>query len=313
MRRNVIFAPILLLLAIFTLQAQSVPLSGYVPHRVYAAGEKKYSDFEAMVADLARADVVFVGEQHDDPATHKLELAVLEGVARRRDNVVLSLEMFERDAQKYLDDYLAGRISEEEFLKNSRPWGNYATDYRPLVEFAKAKGWRVVAGNVPRRYASQVARGGLEVIDKLPENERGFVARDIKAPTTDDYFKNFEKVMTAPTSSGASGGHGGGMNVERVYQAQVVKDETMAESIAQAYQEASAQKPLVIHYNGAFHSDYRLGTAERAAKRLPQARIKVVSVVPTENLDSIKADDYRKRGDYVVFAIKLPKASAKEK
>lgn len=293
------------------MQAQSQLVSGYVPHRVYQADDKKFTDFEMMVAELARADVVFVGEQHDDAATHRLELAILEGLARRRRPVIVSLEMFERDTQKLLDEYLAGRISEAAFLKDARPWGNYASDYKPLVELAKANGWRVVAGNVPRRYASQVAREGLAALDKLPPSERELVARDLNAPTDDDYFKNFARVMGGSAGAGGNA-HGGGMKLEYIYQAQVVKDETMAESIAEAYAAAGETKPLIIHYNGAFHSDYRLGTAARTVKRLPKARVKVVSVVPTEDLDAIKADSYRKRGDYVVFAYRLPKATEKK-
>ena len=56
-----------------------------------------------MLADLARADVVFVGEQHDDPNTHRLEAAILEGLRRRGVPVTLSLEMFERDTQAGLN------------------------------------------------------------------------------------------------------------------------------------------------------------------------------------------------------------------
>src|SRR5437867_1595945 len=48
------------------------PEPSYVPHRVYDAKEKRFTDFEAMVADLSRADIVFIGEQHDDPSTHRL-------------------------------------------------------------------------------------------------------------------------------------------------------------------------------------------------------------------------------------------------
>src|SRR6516165_5219974 len=77
----------------------------YVPQRVYDTRQKSFSDFESMVADLARADVVFLGEQHDDPNTHRLELAVLEGLTHRRVPLVVALEMFERDAQPALDQY----------------------------------------------------------------------------------------------------------------------------------------------------------------------------------------------------------------
>ena len=64
-----------------------------------------------MLADVAKADVVFVGEQHDDPNTHRLEAAILDGLRRRGVAVTLSLEMFERDTQADVDSYLAGKDS----------------------------------------------------------------------------------------------------------------------------------------------------------------------------------------------------------
>jgi uncharacterized iron-regulated protein len=275
--------------------------ASYVPHRVFDTKEKRFSDFEAMVADLARADVVFVGEQHDDPGTHRLEIAILEGIARRRSQVIVALEMFERDAQQQLDDYLAGKITEQEFLKSSRPWPRYATDYKPLIEFAKAKGWRVIAGNVPRRYASQVGRSGLSAADKLPATERGYLAKEFSCPN-DDYFKRFTAAMGEHPGESQDAPKMDAAVIERMYQAQCVKDETMAESIAQAAQ--AAPNTLVIHYNGAFHSDFRLGTASRTKQRLPKANIKIVSALPLENLDSINAGKDRKRGDYLLFTLK---------
>src|SRR5512134_2482948 len=79
----------------------------YVPQRVYDTSRRAFSDFETMLADLARADVVLVGEQHDDPNTHRLEAAVLQGLLRRGTGITVSLEMFERDVQGVLDAYLA--------------------------------------------------------------------------------------------------------------------------------------------------------------------------------------------------------------
>ena len=94
----------------------------YVPHRVFDTTAGQFIDFEAMAADLVRADVVFVGEQHDDPNTHRLERMVLEALAARKARVILSLEMFERDVQKPLDEFQAGYLSEAGFLRVSRPW-----------------------------------------------------------------------------------------------------------------------------------------------------------------------------------------------
>jgi uncharacterized iron-regulated protein len=137
----------------------------------------------------------------------------------------------------------------------------------------------------------------------------------------DDYFKRFTEAMTQhpgpndkkpekqPTKEETEKERA---MVEKFYQAQCIKDETMAESIAKAYTESSAPKPLIVHYNGAFHSDYHLGTAARAKQRLPKANLKVVTIVQLDSLDTINVDEYRKRGDYIVFTIKPPKPAKAE-
>src|SRR5262245_34162431 len=136
------------------------PAVAYIPQRVFDTRKQSFTDFESMLVDLAHADVVLVGEQHDDANTHRLEAAILAGLLRRHVPVTVSLEMFERDVQPTLDAYLAGSITEEDFLKGSRPWPRYTTDYRALVELAKAHNWPVVAANVPRKYAAAVAKEG---------------------------------------------------------------------------------------------------------------------------------------------------------
>ena len=175
-------------------QADTTMPAGYTPHRVYDSQHKRWTDFESMAAELAKMDVIFVGEQHDDPSTHRMEAALLEAIARRRGNIVVSLEMFERDVQPALDAYLAGTIDEPTFLKMSRPWPNYATDYRPLVEFAKAHGYRVIAANIPRKMASAASMKGLEAVSGLTDSTRRWAAADFSCPK-DDYFTRFGVTM----------------------------------------------------------------------------------------------------------------------
>lgn len=281
---------------------------GYAAHRVYDTKRKRIVDFEAMTAELAKADVVFLGEQHDDTRTHQLQAAVLEAVARRHAGpMVLALEMFERDVQPVVDSYIAGSLTETDFLAGSRPWPNYRTDYRPMIEFARSKGWPVVAGNVPRRLASVVARRGLAALDSLPTGDRALIAKDLSCPR-DAYWDRFKATM------GDMSGHGMQLTPEQVdqmvwrtYEAQCVKDETMGEAVAAAHAQRNA---LVIHPNGSFHSDYRLGTAARVKRRLPNARIAVVSFVPVADLDHVNGRPHRKLGDYVVFTLETPKPAA---
>jgi len=279
--------------------AVGLSAQSYVPHRVFDSARGQFTDFEAMVAALAKADVVFVGEQHDDPNTHRLELAILDGLARRRGGVILSLEMFERDVQSRLDQFRLGQLAETDFLSTSRPWPRYATDYKPLVDFALARQWPVLAANIPRPFASEISKAGLDVLAGKPASEKAWFAADWQCPTDDEYYRRFKEVM---------GTHAGAAEVDRYYASQCLKDETMAESIVVGWSAAASAtpgtRPLVVHYNGAFHSDYGLGTASRVRRRLPAAHTVVVSVVPITNLDEIAPADHQKKGDYVVFTIK---------
>lgn len=286
------------------------PATGsYTAHRVYDTRRRRFIDLETLIARIAKdADVAYLGEFHNDAGTHALQAAVLEGVRRRREGrVVLSLEMFERDVQAQLDAYLSGSIDEATFLAQSRPWPNYRTDYRPMVEFAKREQWPVVGGNIPRRLAQVVARRGLVALDSIPESDKPFIAREHACPRN-EYWERFRETM------GDMSGHGMQLSPEQVqamvwrtYEAQCAKDEAMAESIVAA---RAAHRTLVIHANGAFHSDYRLGTAERVKRRDPRARQIVVSFAPVRDLDAANGRERRKIGDYVVFTLAPDSSSA---
>ncbi len=305
----------LVIAAVLTGCARTAPSIAPVPSpdasvaglRVVAASSGNTIAFSQLADDAAKADIVFFGEQHDDAETHRAELSLLSAISERRGKVILSLEMFERDVQPLLDAYLAGTLSEAEFRAQSRPWPNYETDYRPLVELAKAKQWPVLASNIPRRFASMVSRRGLSAIDSLESGDRAHVAQEILCPK-DQYYRNFVAVMggghggappaTAPSASSMSG------MTDLFYEAQCVKDETMAESIARA-RAAYGDNTIIVHVNGSFHSDFGLGTAARVRRRLPSARTVVVSAVPTPDPAKAKAAELLDRGQYIVIVRRL--------
>jgi uncharacterized iron-regulated protein len=241
-------------------------------------------EWDKFMEQVNLADVVFLGEYHDDPNTHVLQFEILSQLYDMREGqVALSMEQFERDVQSALDAYLAGQTDEAAFLAASRPWPNYDPDYKRLIEFSKAHNVPVCAANIPRPLASRIAKQGFDAAwaGYTPE-ERPWVATETTAPK-DAYYELFGQVM------GGGDTHGGGMQMSpdmlySIYQAQCIKDDTMAESIARLRSADPAR--LVVHTNGSFHCDYRLGTVMRVvARRSPPVtdrpdRVLVIAIRP---------------------------------
>jgi len=237
---------------------------------------------EAAAKTLAtNADVVFFGELHGHGPSHAAEFALLSAFAKhKRGKMAFSVEQWERDTQVHVDAFMANEISAAEFLEKSRPWPNWK-DYWPLVREAKNWGIPMIAGNIPRRYASMVFRQGPDVIATLPAVEQAWCARKI---TTDDgeYKERFFQFA--------------GRRDENFFAAQAIKDDTMAESIV-AYMDAKPWS-FVFHINGRFHSDAGLGVVERVAARRPFLRLKVVTTVPS--VDGTIPADAMAEGDFLL-------------
>ncbi|MCD4658421.1 MAG: ChaN family lipoprotein [Planctomycetes bacterium] len=268
-------------------------LTPEVEMKIWHEKSGKFVSYKEMVLMLVVNDVVFFGEKHDSSASHSLEIGLFSTLYSQNPNFALSLEMFERDVQEVLDDYLSGKISEQDLFAKARPWPNYLKDYRPMVNFAKIKGLSVIAANVPRKYAGIVARGGVEALDNLPADERKHIAKKINTDEG-DYKNRFFDVMKQMMGSG---GHK--MNLDRMYAAQCVKDDTMAESIYLYMQKNKGMK--VYHVDGSFHSDYRLGTVERLLLRDKGLKIGILSAIPVKDFDSIETDKVKGLADFVVF------------
>lgn len=254
---------------------------------VRTPGQERVSIDEAAEA-LAAADVVFLGEEHDSAEGHAVQLALTRAIAERRGRMVLSMEMLERDSQRLVDMYLAGEIDRPTFLRTARLWPNYEAHYEPAVEFARAQGYEVLAANVYRPLAARVAREGL-----------GTAMNDVWAAASVDagpgpYRDRFDEVMS---------GHGGMEDavMDRIFAAQCIKDDTMAESIARRVSSEPGTAPIVVHWNGRFHSDHGLGTVERLRSRRPDLNIAVVSMLTGVQLSRPLAPDVLNQGHFIIL------------
>ncbi len=225
-------------------------------------------------------DVIFFGEFHENKILHSVEIELLKIFHRNNKNIIVSLEMFERDVQPVLDEYLSDEITEEEFLANSRPWPNYETDYKPLIEYAKENKLTVIAANIPRRYANMISKQGLNALDSLTLEEKKFVTKK-HVVFDDEYKEHFINTMKEEMAHSSKMPKGMKMNLDHIYAAQCIKDDTMAESILKYHRIPPRKK--VIHFNGDFHSSKHLGTAQKIQVLEPMLKVAVITPRGCEN------------------------------
>lgn len=262
--------------------------------------------FDSMLATLAKADVVFIGEQHDHAQGHVLELAILKGLADRKSNIALAMEMFERDVQPVLDEYLHGFISEASFTAASRPWPAYKTDYRPMVELCKERKIPVIASNAPRRYVSMVSRGGQEALAVLPRESRRHLAT---LPYSMEVPAEYDRQLTAIFESQHMGAGNGSAqqpampSVSNMKQAQELWDATMADSIVRNLKRGR----LIVHVNGSMHSDSLFGIAARVKQSRPAARVMNVTIRPSAAYPAAPNDVPASAANYVIVTPEAPK------
>jgi uncharacterized iron-regulated protein len=310
--------PAILLFA--ALLAQLAPRAqAQAPEARYRAFDSKGRavKLEEVVAALDSADVLFVGETHDDAVAHMLEAELFRRAderysqnARHRRALALALEMFERDVQTVVDEYLAGLISERHFLLSSRPWNNYATDYKPLLEYARAHHLPVIAANAPARYVSRVSTQGPDSLAPLSKEARGWLPPLPFPEASAVYAAKFNSFMSggggAPAQTPTAGAqpsphaqaanpHGGAHLLE----AQTLRDASMAYSISEFLKRGG--DPLVVQVNGTFHSEQRMGVPEQLAHYRRKARAVVVTILPDAARSGFDAATMGGLGDFVIL------------
>ncbi len=288
MKAAILFSFAALLLA----QDPNAPAIGEQHYRIYR-GDGTPATFDQLLADSRAAEVTFVGESHDDPVAHYLEEEILR---RTWDaDAALSLEMFERDVQLVLDEYLAGLITESQLLAGSRPWRNYASDYRPLIEFAKEKKMPVLAANAPRRYVNRVSRLGAASLNEVPPEGRRFLPPLPYAEASAEYAAKFERVMKEHLEGGRPPSS---ESIARRLEAQSLWDAAMAYSIADFLTKHPGKR--VLHINGQFHTAERMGTVEHLLRYRPNTPVVVVTILPEKSFPAFDAGSMNHAGNFVV-------------
>jgi uncharacterized iron-regulated protein len=271
--------------------------------RIIATNNDTVFSVSAVAAAVADADVVALGELHQTPEVHQTHHQLIAAIYSRRPNMVIAMEMFERDVQNVLLQYLNGLIDEGTFRAQSRPWPDYARDYRPVIEFAKKHSIIVLAANAPRPLASKAAKKGLSAVMGDAN-----LARETTAPQ-DEYWDAFNELMEGHAGMFGPGG------MERYYAAQCLKDDTMAETVTDHLTKRykKGDRPLAVLICGRAHSDHGRGTVQRIKNRMPDLKIRILSAETVDDMGKGMYESPRDVADYVIVAAEHVSAQAAPK
>lgn len=240
--------------------------------------------YQTMLENSAKADVLFIGELHNNPISHWMEYEITKDLFEKyNDKMVLGAEMYEADNQELLNEYLKDQITYKTFKEQARLWPNNETDYQPLLDFAKKNKLPFVAANVPRRYANMVYKSGLEALNDISKEAKKWIAPlPIKYDPELACYKDMLAMM---------GGHGG----DNIPKSQALKDATMAHFIL----ENMVKEGIFIHYNGAYHSNNYQGIVWYIKDKKPKLNVATVTTVEQDNVSKLN-DEHKGQADYII-------------
>jgi len=232
--------------------------------------------FHQLSDHFQPAQVVFVGESHDQIEHHQIQVRILKDLVARGKEVAIGMEMFERSQQPILDKWSYGLLTEEEFLKEvqwEKTWSMDYQLYKPILDEARNHHLKVIALNVQRDLVRKVAQNGIE---KLSPEDRA------KLPE----INQTDKEHLAYIKSIYKGHHGGSAEHFRYfYQAQCLWDDGMAETLSQFLKSPEGAGKTVVVFAGSGHIVFDFGIPKRFYRRTPLPYQTVVLKTWKKSLD----------------------------
>jgi len=272
-------------------------------YKIYSVKQGKEVTLTDVVEDMKNYSVVFFGEEHNDSVGHYLENKLFEMLYRKYGNsMALSMEMFDRDVQPVMNEYLGGFIREKNFTKDARVWNNYR-DYKPMVELAKTNKLDVICANAPSRYTNLAGRKGQKALMELPKESKKYFAPLPYDTATGKYYEKLLEMsghgLSKTDTAKVKAPPMGGMGSFNLIMAQSLWDATMAYSIHEYLKVNKTKK--VMQVNGRFHSDEGFAVAKQVIKYGPDIKALILSTGSDESFPNIDWSKQKHLGDYIII------------
>jgi uncharacterized iron-regulated protein len=260
------------------------------PGQIVDLASGKVIAFEDLITNISSKDLIFVGEAHDNPDHHLIQIQILQAVASRSPSLTMGMEFFQKHQQPIVDRYIQGESTEKEFLEAvdwKKTWGYGYHFYRPLMQLARERRYRVLAINAPNNTVRKVARTGLKALEP---SERDQLPKEIDL-TQDRHRAFLHEIYKEHSPRDLK-------DFDFFYEAQCVWEEAMASSLAE---HLASGKGRLIAFTGNGHIVNKFGIPDRTVRRVPASMVTVMPY-PLNGQETID----RGAADYVWFTHPSP-------
>ena len=216
--------------------------------------------FQGAMDMISGARLVCVGETHDNLHAHRVELLILRELYRRYPGkVAVGMEMFREPDQETLDRWTKGELTEIEFLKATKWYENWGSDfgyYRDILSFARENRIDVIALNPSKELQQEVRDSGLDNVPK------GLKAKLPEIGEPDPYQRAAMKAV-----------YGGHLPSEGMFDAffrvQLLWEETMAVRVVDYLRSPRGEGKKMVTFTGGWHVRYGFGIPKKVVRRMP--------------------------------------------
>jgi len=302
-KNNCSFIGLCVVLSVFLVSSTAAQITEK-NFKIYSVKLQKECSLIDITNDMKNHDVLFFGEEHNDSVTHFLQERLFELMHQSFGNITaLSLEMFDRDVQDVMNEYLSGAIREKHFNKDARIWSNYR-NYKPMVEFAKKNKLNVICANSASRYTNLAGREGQKALSALSKESRKNFAPIPYDSASGAYYEKLMKLSghAAPLASDTAikkkpaAFSMGGFNL---MMAQSLWDATMAYSISEYAKKHKGSK--IMQINGRFHSDEGFAIVTQLKKYNSKLKPLIISAGSDDDFPNVDWEKHKHLGNYIII------------
>jgi uncharacterized iron-regulated protein len=269
--------------------------------KIWDARERTYVDAAALGAAAGAADLVYLGETHDNRDHHAMEAALVRALVVAGRRPALAFEMINADRQGDLDRALAEKPPTADGVAQAIQWSKSGWPdfafYRPVFAAGIDGGLAIVATNLSRDLAHDIVKDGAAA---LPPPVRARIDRE--GPLPPEVARRLRDEIAADHC---------GLLPEDLLDPMVLAQRARDAQIAGRILEADAAGQGVVLVAGSGHTRIDRGVPAIVARDAPRRRqvsVALLEAVPGRLEPDAYAADYGVKQLPFDFAVFTPGA-----